>query len=187
MIPKLIKTRKSGDQRGWFSETYNQASMATLGIEDIFVQDNHSHSELAGTLRGLHYQLPPCAQAKLVRCVRGAIFDVAVDLRQESPTYGHWIGATLTAENGDQLYVPVGFAHGFVTITNNTEVIYKCSDFYAPQHEAGVAWNDPQISIDWPHTGLSPILSDKDRILPLLRDVASPFSYDGVPIKALAD
>ena len=185
MIPKLIRPRRFGDARGWFSETYNSRSYADLGITDHFVQDNQSLSVARGTVRGLHCQLPPHAQAKLVRCVSGSIFDVAVDLRSGSPTFGRWVGATLTAEGGEQLYVPVGFAHGFVTLAENTQVHYKCTDFYAPESEAGVVWNDAEIGIDWPLTDTAPVLSDKDLILPALRDFTGAFPYDGTSLGAL--
>ena len=185
MIPKLIRPRRFGDARGWFSETYNARTFAELGIGDVFVQDNHSLSVTRGTLRGLHCQLAPHAQAKLVRCLSGAIYDVAVDLRRESPSFGQWVGAMLTAESGEQLYVPVGFAHGFMTLTDNVEVHYKCTDYYAPECEAGVMWNDPAIGIVWPLEGIEPVLSDKDQILPELRDFAGHFDYDGTPLAPL--
>ena len=173
---KLIKSKRHRDARGFFSETYNHKEYSEFGIDIVFVQDNHSFSKKAGTLRGLHFQSPPSAQAKLVRCSRGAIFDVAVDLRRGSPTYGNWSGYELTAENGQQLYVPVGFAHGFVTLVPNTEIIYKCSDYYAPETEGALLWNDPAIGINWP--GLNnPILSEKDAVAPMLSDFESPFIY----------
>tara|TARA_B110000003_G_scaffold274244_1_gene313758 strand:- start:776 stop:1318 length:543 start_codon:yes stop_codon:yes gene_type:complete len=172
----LIKPKRHGDHRGFFAETYSRRKYSELGIDDDFVQDNHSISRDVGTLRGLHFQAPPHAQAKLVRCGRGAIFDVAVDIRKGSPTYGHWEGYELTAENGDQLYVPVGFAHGFVTLEPDSEIVYKCSDYYAPKREGSVLWNDPDIGIDWP-TDADPILSDKDATAPLLADLESPFIF----------
>lgn len=185
MIPFLLKPRRFSDQRGWFAETYNRKVYAELGITDVLVQDNQSYSDRRGTIRGLHCQLAPHAQAKLVRCISGAIFDVAVDLRSGSPTFGHWTGATLTAEGGEQIYVPIGFAHGFVTLTDRTEVHYKCSNFYAPGSEAGVAWDDPDIGIDWPIKGVAPELSDKDRLLPRLREFVGHFAYDGMPMTPL--
>ena len=160
----------------FLGETYSLKRYAELGVDVKFVQDNHSLSALPGTLRGLHFQAPPHAQAKLVRCGRGAIFDVAVDIRKGSPTYGNWEGYELTAENGDQLYVPVGFAHGFVTLEPDSEIVYKCSDYYAPETEGSVLWNDPDIGIDWP-TVSGPILSDKDAAAPLLSDLESPFTF----------
>ena len=140
-----IQPERHGDQRGFFAETYSRRKYSELGIDVEFVQDNHSLSRDVGTLRGLHFQASPHAQAKLVRCGRGAIFDVAVDIRLGSPTYGKWEGYELTAENGGQLYVPVGFAHGFVTLEPESEIVYKCSDYYAPETEGAVLWNDPDI------------------------------------------
>jgi dTDP-4-dehydrorhamnose 3,5-epimerase len=178
----LMETRRFGDARGWFSETYSQPRMASLGVIDDFVQDNQSFSASAGTVRGIHFQRPPRAQAKLVRCLRGAIIDYAVDLRKGSPTYGRHVARELTAENGRQLYVPVGFGHAFVTLTDDTEVAYKVSDIYAPDCEGGVVWNDPEVAIDWPLPRSGAVLSDKDVVLPLLKDIDSPFVYDGVPL-----
>lgn len=164
-----------GDDRGWFCETWNAPRMATLGVVIDWVQDNHSMSAKAGTLRGLHYQAPPHAQDKLVRCTRGAIFDVAVDIRRGSPSYGTWVGVELTPDNARQMLVPKGFLHGFVTRLPDTEVQYKCSDTYAPECDGGIRWNDPDIAIDW---GVSdPILSAKDTSAPLLRDLTSPFAW----------
>jgi dTDP-4-dehydrorhamnose 3,5-epimerase len=171
-----INPQRHGDHRGFFAETYSRRKYSELGIEDEFVQDNHSLSREVGTLRGLHFQSPPHAQAKLVRCGRGAIFDVAVDIRRGSPTYGQWQGYELTAENGEQLYVPVGFAHGFVTLEPDSEIVYKCSDYYAPETEGAVLWNDPDIGIDWP-TKADPILSDKDAVAPLISELESPFIF----------
>jgi dTDP-4-dehydrorhamnose 3,5-epimerase len=172
----IIKPTRHGDCRGFFAETYSRKTYLECGIDDEFVQDNHSLSKELGTLRGLHFQAPPHVQAKLVRCGRGAIFDVAVDIRRGSPTYGKWEGYELTAENGHQLYVPVGFAHGFVTLEPNSEIVYKCSDYYAPKTEGAVFWNDPNIGIDWPIEA-NPILSKKDAAAPLLTDFASPFVF----------
>ena len=173
---KFLRSTRINDHRGFFAETYSRRKYSQLGIDVEFMQDNHSLSRDVGTLRGLHYQGPPHAQAKLVRCGRGAIFDVAVDIRKGSPTYGNWEGYKLTAENGDQLYVPVGFAHGFVTLEPDSEIVYKCSDYYAPETEGSVLWNDPDIDIDWP-TVSGPILSDKDATAPLLSDLESPFTF----------
>ena len=183
--PRLIIPRRFGDSRGWFSETYNQRVLTELGIEENFVQDNQSHSLSKGTIRGLHFQTPPHAQAKLVRCISGAVWDVAVDVRAASPTYGEWVGVELTAAGGEQLYVPVGFAHGFITLTDCAEVAYKTSNYYAPQSDGGIMWNDPMIAIDWPISNVEPILSEKDQQLGLLQDFNSPFDYDGVPLAPL--
>jgi dTDP-4-dehydrorhamnose 3,5-epimerase len=183
--PQLIIPHRFGDARGWFSESYSRRALAELGIFDDFVQDNHSFSASRGTLRGLHFQVPPHAQAKLVRCIAGAIWDVAVDVRAGSPTYGKWVGAELTATGGEQLYVPVGFAHGFVTLSVDAEVAYKTSDYYAPECDGGIIWNDQEIAVEWPITGLDPILSDKDQRLQQLKDFKSPFQYDGIPLTPL--
>lgn len=184
---QLLRSKRHGDARGWFVETYNRNIFEKLGIDCTFVQDNHSLSRPPFTLRGLHFQTPPRAQAKLVRCIRGRIFDVAVDVRRGSPTYGQWVGAELSAENGDQLFIPIGFAHGFVTLEPDCEVTYKCSDTYAPEHDGGIRWDDPAIGIDWPiPAGVTPELSAKDKVQPLLADFDSPFPYDGQPLEPLA-
>ena len=172
----LIVPKRFKDTRGFFSELYRKDKYLESGVDVEFVQDNHSISQLVGTLRGLHFQSPPNAQAKLVRCGRGAIFDVAVDIRNGSPYFGKWIGHELTAENGAQLFVPVGFAHGFVTLEPESEIIYKCSDYFAPESEGSVVWNDPNIGIDWPITG-EPNLSAKDLKAPMLTEFESPFIY----------
>lgn len=168
----ILTPRRFGDARGWFCETFNAGRMAEAGIDIGFVQDNHSFSAAKGTLRGLHYQKPPHAQDKLVRCSRGAILDVAVDARVGSATYGHWVGVELTAENGRQLLVPKGFLHGFVTLTDDTEVQYKCSDVYAPDCDGGVRWDS--LGIDWGVT--DPVLSDKDKVAPAFDAWQSPFA-----------
>lgn len=174
---QLIEPRRFADTRGWFTETYSQADFAARGIACDFVQDNHSLSHSAFTLRGLHFQTPPHAQAKLVRCIRGRIFDVAVDLRRGSPDYGRWTSAELTADNGHQLFVPAGFAHGFLTLEPDCEVVYKCSALYAPAHDAGLRWDDPDIAVAWPlPPGGIPELSDKDRALPTLAAFDTPFA-----------
>ena len=184
---QLIEPKRHGDARGWFTEVYSEPVFAGRGIASRFVQDNHSLSRPRFTLRGLHFQTPPHAQDKLVRCIRGAIFDVAVDIRQGSPTYGEWAGATLSAENGRQLFVPAGFAHGFLTLEEDCEVTYKVSDTYAPSCDGGLRWDDPAIGIDWPlPAGARPELSDKDARLPLLAGFASPFPDDGRPLAPLA-
>ncbi|WP_033923375.1 dTDP-4-dehydrorhamnose 3,5-epimerase [Sphingomonas sp. 37zxx] len=182
---QLIRPKRHGDARGWFTEVYSEPAFAAIGIDCRFVQDNHSYSAPAFTLRGLHFQAPPRGQDKLVRCVRGRIFDVAVDVRHGSPTYGQWVGAELSAENGHQLFVPIGFAHGFVTLEPDCEVSYKCSDTYAPDADGGIRWDS--VDIDWPiPAGTMPELSAKDRIQPLLADFDSPFPYDGRPLAPLA-
>jgi dTDP-4-dehydrorhamnose 3,5-epimerase len=169
----ILTPRRFGDARGWFTETWNADRMREAGLDLAFVQDNHSFSAEVGTLRGLHYQRPPHAQDKLVRCTKGAIFDVAVDFRAGSATFGKWVGVDLTAENGRQLLVPKGFLHGFVTRVADTEVQYKCTDVYAPDCDGAVRWDDVHIGIDW---GVSaPVLSAKDAAAPALRDVVSPF------------
>jgi dTDP-4-dehydrorhamnose 3,5-epimerase len=184
-IPTLVKPRRFGDSRGWFSETYVDRRLAEAGISDRFVQDNESFSAAAGTIRGIHFQRPPHAQAKLVRCVRGAIMDYAVDLRANSPTYGRFVGARLDGDNGHQLYVPVGFGHAFVTLVPDTLVSYKVTDYYAPESDGGIRWDCPLIGIDWPLNGAAATLSDKDLALPHLDQFTSPFGYDGVPLAAL--
>jgi len=175
---QLIQTKRFADERGWFAETYNPTRLSALGVDDLFIQDNHAQSGPVGVLRGLHFQRPPFAQAKLVRCVRGRIWDVAVDLRLGSPAYGRWTGAELTADNGMQLYVPVGFAHGYVTLETDSEVEYKVTARYAPECEGGVLWDDPDLAVAWPLPSGGPLLSDKDRRLPLLADFESPFVFD---------
>lgn len=186
-LPILLKSRRIGDARGWFMETFSEASAAAAGIDVKFVQDNQSFSSDEGTLRGLHFQRPPCAQAKLVRCVRGSIMDYAVDLRRGSPTYGRWVGARLSEEGGEQLFVPVGFAHGFVTLEPNVEVAYKVSSLYSPECDGGIAWNDPRIGIDWPFPPSGSRLSAKDASLPTLAEFDSPFEYDGNPLEPLPE
>ncbi|MBA84717.1 dTDP-4-dehydrorhamnose 3,5-epimerase [Thalassobius sp. S69A] len=172
----ILTPQRFGDHRGFFSESWNRQRMADHGLEIDFVQDNHSLSAAVGTLRGLHFQTPPHAQAKLVRCGRGAMLDVAVDIRRASPTYGQWVGVELTAENGRQLLIPAGFAHGFVTRAPDTEIIYKCSDYYAPECDRALRYDDPQVGIEWGLTG-DPILSEKDAAAPLLADLDSPFTW----------
>nr|WP_176592921.1 dTDP-4-dehydrorhamnose 3,5-epimerase [Sphingobium sp. EM0848] len=182
---KLITPKRFGDSRGWFSETYVATRWAQQGVDVTFVQDNHSFSGPVGTIRGIHFQIPPHPQAKLVRCLRGAIIDYAVDLRKGSPTYGQFAAAELTAKNGHQLYLPVGFGHAFVTTAPDTEVLYKVSDFYAPDCEGGVRWNCLDIGIDWPLPASGPVLSDKDVTLPLLAQFESPFTYTGDPLEPI--
>jgi dTDP-4-dehydrorhamnose 3,5-epimerase len=182
---QIIRPKRFGDTRGWFTEVYSVPAFAALGITCTFVQDNHSLSVPAHTLRGLHFQTPPRGQDKLVRCIRGRIFDVAVDVRRGSPTYGQWVGAELSAENGHQLFIPIGFAHGFLTLEPNCEVTYKCSDTYAPEADGGIRWDS--VGIDWPLSpGVTPELSDKDKVQPTLAGFDSPFPYDGRPLAPLA-
>lgn len=163
---KIIEPNVFGDNRGFFFESYSFSKFTAAGITDVFVQDNHSLSRVKGTLRGLHFQMNPRAQVKLARCMRGALLDVAVDLRKSSPTYGKWIAVELSAENFKQIYVPAGFAHGFVTLTDDVEIQYKASDYYAPEYERCVRWNDPVLGIDW--GVVDPVLSDRDANAPLL-------------------
>jgi len=185
-LPVLLLTvRRFEDNRGWFSESYHQAKWANAGIDETFIQDNHSLSRPVGTIRGLHFQAPPHAQAKLIRCIRGAIWDVAVDIRHGSPTYGQWQAAELSAENGHQLYIPAGFAHGFVTLQPDSEVAYKASALYAPENEGGLRWDDPALGINWPLPSSGAIVSDKDAVLPRLADLESPFAYEGGPLEPL--
>lgn len=167
----LITPRRHGDARGWFSETWSRRTLSALGIDVEFVQDNQAFSARAGTIRGLHFQAAPDAQAKLVRVLAGAILDVAVDIRPESPTRGRWISVRLTAEGGEQLFVPRGFAHGYCTLCEDTMLAYKVDADYAPQSEGGVVWNDPDLAIAWPVDAGDAILSDKDRVLPRLADL----------------
>lgn len=169
---------RHGDTRGFFSETWSAPALAAEGIEVSFVQDNHSLSAAAGVLRGLHYQAPPAAQAKLVRVVRGSIYDVAVDIRHGSPTFGRWVGLTISADAWNQILVPEGFAHGFVTLQPDTEVVYKVSAPYAPEHEVAIRWDDPAIGVDWPLEGRTPLLSAKDQVGSLLADAPVAFRYD---------
>lgn len=165
-----IVPRKFGDERGFFSETYKVSALAEAGINLSFVQDNHSFSAAKSVVRGLHYQLPPFAQDKLVRVVRGAILDVAVDIRKSSPTFGKWVALEVSAEKWNQILVPKGFAHGFMTLVENTEVIYKVTDYYSSEHDRSIRFDDPAIGIEWPLPTSSVQLSDKDQKAPLLAD-----------------
>lgn len=174
----VITPKRFGDNRGFFSESYSARAMADAGVDTVFVQDNHSLSARVGTVRGLHFQSAPHAQAKLVRCGKGCLFDVAVDIRKGSPTYGQWFGIELSFDNGKQLLVPAGFAHGFVTRAPDTEIIYKCSDYYAPDCEGAVRWDDPDVGIDWGLNGTVPVLSDKDAVAPALAELDSPFQWE---------
>jgi dTDP-4-dehydrorhamnose 3,5-epimerase len=170
----LITPKRHGDARGWFAETWSRRAMAEAGVEADFLQDNQAFNATKGTLRGLHFQQAPHPQAKLVRALRGAIFDVAVDLRAGSPTYGQFVAAELTAEHGEQLFVPRGFAHGYCTLTDDTELAYKVDGLYAPETEGGVIWNDPDLAIPWP-LDREPILSEKDMLLPRFKDLTARF------------
>jgi dTDP-4-dehydrorhamnose 3,5-epimerase len=171
----ILRPERFGDHRGYFRETYNQQSFAAAGVPATFVQDNESFSVLKGTLRGLHFQRPPAAQAKLVRALRGRVFDVAVDLRIGSPTYGKWVAEMLTAEGGEQIFIPRGFAHGYCTIDPDTAVAYKVDSFYAPEHEGGIAWNDATLAIPWPVTSAEVVVSGKDQQLGDFESFVSPF------------
>ncbi|MFT8244249.1 dTDP-4-dehydrorhamnose 3,5-epimerase [Roseomonas sp. BN140053] len=173
--PVLVAVRRFSDNRGSFSETWSRRDFAGVGLADDFVQDNQSHSAPAGTLRGLHFQKPPESQAKLVRCLRGRILDVAVDLRRSSASYGRHVAVELSAADGTMLYVPEGFAHGFLTLEPDCEVAYKTSRFYAPDCDAGVAWNDPDLAVPWPIAAAAVVLSDKDARLPPLSALGEVF------------
>jgi dTDP-4-dehydrorhamnose 3,5-epimerase len=174
-----IRPRRHGDHRGFFSEVWSAAALAEAGIHADFVQDNHSFSADRGVLRGLHYQEPPAAQAKLLRVTRGSIFDVAVDIRHGSPTFGQWVSLILSAAEWNQIYVPPGFAHGFLTLEPDCEVLYKVSAPYSPEHDRAVRFDDPAIGVEWPLDGTEPILSEKDRRAPLLAEAGPAFSYPG--------
>jgi len=176
---QILTPRRFGDTRGFFAETWNQRTLADADINIDWVQDNHSLSDAVGIVRGLHFQAPPHAQDKLVRCGRGTLYDVAVDIRHGSPTYGKWFGIELSFENGKQLLVPKGFLHGFVTRTPDTEIIYKCSDFYAPEADRAVRFDDPAIGIDWGVTSAEVTLSAKDEAAPMLADLPPYFTYEG--------
>ena len=175
---KLITPKIFHDERGFFSETYNNRSFDRKNISANFVQDNHSLSINKGTIRGLHFQTPPHAQHKLVRVTRGAALDVAVDIRKGSPTFGLHVAVTLSAENWQQLWIPKGFAHGFCTLEPYTEILYKVTDYYEPNADFGLAWDDPQLSIDWPVEAGTALLSDKDKAHPRLSDLPNYFHYD---------
>lgn len=175
---KRLTPARHGDHRGFFSEVYNRDRLAAAGIDVAFVQDNHSFSAERGTVRGLHFQAPPFAQDKLVRVTKGAVFDVAVDVRRGSPTFGHHVHAELSAEAWNQLFVPAGFAHGLMTLAPDTEIIYKVSARYAPEHDHGLFWNDPALGIPWPIPAAEAILSERDRRQPRFSDFATPFVYD---------
>lgn len=172
----IITPQVFGDNRGWFTESYNAEKFKQIGIDTVFVQDNHSYSAQKGTLRGLHFQNGPMAQTKLLRCIRGKILDVAVDLRKGSPNYKKWVGVELSAENKKMIFIPKGFAHGFLTLSEDVEVQYKVDNFYSREHDRSVRFNDPEIAIDWGE--INPILSDKDLNAPLLKDSDVNFVFE---------
>ncbi|MGQ0673039.1 MAG: dTDP-4-dehydrorhamnose 3,5-epimerase [Hyphomicrobium sp.] len=172
---KLLTPRTFRDDRGSFTETWNEQAWAAAGLTGRFVQDNHAWSRAKGTLRGLHFQKPPTAQDKLVRAIRGSVLDVAVDIRHGSPTFGQHVSAVLSAENGVQIWVPKGFAHGYVTLEPDAEVVYKVTDYYSPADDAGIQWDDPALGIDWGVTRASAVVSDKDGQLPPLSSLAPVF------------
>ena len=185
MTPILLTPRRFADDRGWFAETFHDQRFRDLGVDANFVQDNHSYSRLAGTIRGIHFQRDPHVQAKLVRCVRGRIYDVAIDLRRASPTFGQHVAAELSADNGKQLFVPAGYGHAFMTLEDDCEVIYKVDAYYAPESEGGLRWDDTDLAIHWPSPAggiAAPVLSPKDAVLPSLSDAAFSFDYDGTPV-----
>jgi dTDP-4-dehydrorhamnose 3,5-epimerase len=184
-LPLVIVAKRYIDDRGWFSETHHEQRLRAIGITCSFVQDNQSYSRRAGTLRGFHFQRPPAAQAKLVNVLRGRILDVAVDVRSSSPSFGKHVSIELSADDAKQLYIPTGFAHGFITLEDDVVVMYKTSAYYSPSHEAGICWNDTDIDFSWPFNESDIIKSDKDGRLPCLRDLESPFSYDGHPLAEL--
>ena len=174
----LIEPKRLGDDRGWFEEVWNERRFQSLaGVKTSFVQDNASRSKAVGTVRGLHFQAPPMAQAKLVRCPRGAIYDVIVDIRHGSPTFGQWAGVSLTEENGQQLWVPRGYAHGFATMEPDSEIAYKVDNPYSAENDGGIFWNDPAIGIRWPFETDAAVLSDKDQGATKLADLPKLFEY----------
>ncbi|MXN67197.1 dTDP-4-dehydrorhamnose 3,5-epimerase [Stappia sp. GBMRC 2046] len=176
---KIVRPARHGDDRGFFSETYNKRALHDCGIDIDFVQDNHAFSSEKGTIRGLHFQIPPFSQAKLVRVVRGSILDVAVDLRVGSPTFGRHVSAVISAKDWNQILVPIGFAHGLLTLEPDTEVLYKVSDYFSPEHDKGVLWNDPDLGIDWRIDEHTAMVSEKDRRQPRLKDLPGVFRYEG--------
>lgn len=182
-VPTLFKPPLFADERGWFSEVFNAERAARSGLPVVYVQDNHSLSVHSGTVRGLHFQAPPFAQGKLVRVLRGAILDFAVDIRVGSPSFGQHIAVELSAENRQQFYVPIGYAHGFVTTRPDTEVFYKVTNYYNKASDMGLRYDDPDLKLDWKLGNNSAILSDKDRLLPYFRSFESPFTHDGEPMR----
>jgi len=186
-LPQIIRPKRHVDDRGWLSETFRETRLRDIGIFCHFIQENQSYSKGAGTLRGIHFQVPPAPQAKLITVLRGRVLDVAVDVRRNSPTYGKFVSTELSAESGRQMYVPVGFAHGFLTLEDDARVLYKVSDYYAPEYESGIRWNDSELAFPWPIKDADIILSSKDKQLPLLKEFSSPFEYDGTPLGALIE
>jgi dTDP-4-dehydrorhamnose 3,5-epimerase len=184
-LPRIVVPKRYIDERGWFSEVFHEKRLHDIGIKCRFVQDNQASSKRAGTLRGLHFQLPPVAQAKLVTVLQGRILDIAVDIRRGSPTFGKYASVELSAATGRQLYIPVGFAHGYLTLEDDVALMYKVSDYYAPSYESGIRWSDPDIGIPWPFKDADIITSDKDGRLPFLKELVSPFAYDGQPLGPL--
>ncbi len=174
----IIEPKRHKDTRGFFSEVWNARDFAAIGVDAAFVQHNHARSEVAGTLRGFHYQAPPHAQGKLVRVIQGEIFDVVVDIRRGSPTFGRWASIELSAENWRQIWVPEGFAHAYYTCVPGTEVIYSTTRYYAPEHEFGLAWDDPELSVSWPFDKHAVVLSERDRHWPKLAELQTHFGYD---------
>jgi dTDP-4-dehydrorhamnose 3,5-epimerase len=177
---KIVTPKKFGDDRGFFSEVWNARTFKDAGLDIEFVQDNHAFSAEIGTVRGLHFQLDPAAQGKLVRVTRGAVLDVAVDIRRGSPTFGQHVAVELSAENWRQLWVPAGFAHGYCTIQPHTELAYKVTDYYSPDHDCGIFWNDPDLKINWPVSAEKAVLSQKDKVLPVLREQQRLFDFEEV-------
>jgi dTDP-4-dehydrorhamnose 3,5-epimerase len=184
-LPFVIAPKRHVDARGWFSETFHQTRWHELGIDCAFVQDNHSQSTRKGTLRGFHFQEPPSAQAKLVSVLRGSILDVVVDIRRGSPSFGRCASVELSSDSGGQLFVPIGFAHGFVTLEDEVLVMYKVSEYYAPSCEGGIHWNDPDVGFPWPFAAADMIRSERDDRLPSLKNYQSPFPFSGEPLTAL--
>jgi dTDP-4-dehydrorhamnose 3,5-epimerase len=175
---KLLRPIRHVDNRGFFSEAYSKRAYTEIGIVSEFVQDNHSLSRRKGVVRGLHFQIPPFAQAKLLRVLRGAVFDVVVDIRRHSPTYGRHIATVLSAEDWNQIFIPAGFAHGFCTLQADTEILYKVDNYYSAAHDRGIRWNDPALDIAWPVPAEEAEISDKDRKQPFLSEIAESFSYE---------
>lgn len=184
-LPLIVIPGRHADNRGWLSEIFHEQRLRELGIVHRFIQDNQSSSKRAGTVRGLHFQRPPATQAKLVRVLHGRVLDIAVDIRRGSPTFARHVSIELSAEDGQQLYIPEGFAHGFVTLDDNVCVMYRMSSYYSPAHESGIRWDDPDIAFPWPFKTDELTISEKDARLPYLKYLESPFAYDGSPLTEL--